>query len=73
MASGSTTKKRVKTLGTKGIRRGPELNGWISDNDAQSQYLDCWKMRSLVTHEFLKLKFFKDEGFISNDGLDVRG
>lgn len=63
MATGSAQKKRVKTVAQKSTRRVFELEGLINDDDAQSKYLDCWKMRSLVPHKYLRLKFFKDEGF----------
>lgn len=63
MASNSSQRKRVKTIGTKNMSRPSQLEGWISDDDAQSKFLDYWKMRKLSTHKFLKLSFFWNEGF----------
>lgn len=50
-------------MGQKNTKHPLELEGCISDDEMQSKYLDCWKMRSVITHKFLKLKFFRDEGF----------
>ncbi|KOM48322.1 hypothetical protein LR48_Vigan07g202600 [Vigna angularis] len=63
MASSSAQRKRVKTIGQKNMKHPSELDGWISDGEVQSKFLDCWKMRSLITHKFLKLSFFRNEGF----------
>ncbi|KOM37927.1 hypothetical protein LR48_Vigan03g130900 [Vigna angularis] len=62
MVSSSSQRKRVKTLGTKNMSRPSQLEGWISDDEDQSKFLDSWKMRSLTTHKFLKLSFFRNEG-----------
>ncbi|KOM54782.1 hypothetical protein LR48_Vigan10g067400 [Vigna angularis] len=48
MASSSSQRKRVKTLERKNMFRGPTPNGWISDESAQSNVLDNWKMRKDV-------------------------
>ncbi|KOM48179.1 hypothetical protein LR48_Vigan07g188300 [Vigna angularis] len=74
MASSSSQRKRVKTLGRKNMFRGPTLDGWISDESAQQNFLDTWKMRKTIAHKYVKLSFFKREGFnfprwLSRQGL----
>lgn len=73
MASTSSQRKMVKTLGTKNMRRPSELEGWISDDEAQSNFLDIWKIRKLITHKYLKLIFFRNEGFMFQSWLNRQG
>ncbi|KOM40693.1 hypothetical protein LR48_Vigan04g089100 [Vigna angularis] len=64
---------RVKTIGQKNTKHPSELDGWISDGEVQSKFLDCWKMRTLVTHKVLKLSFFRNEGFEFQNWIKRQG
>ncbi|KOM48321.1 hypothetical protein LR48_Vigan07g202500 [Vigna angularis] len=45
MASPSSQRKRVKTIGRKNMSKGSTLDEWINDDSAQLNFLDYWKMR----------------------------
>ncbi|KOM57961.1 hypothetical protein LR48_Vigan11g099400 [Vigna angularis] len=55
------------------MSRPSQLEGWISNDESQSKFLDCWKMRKLTTHKFLKLSFFRSEGFLFQNWLKRQG
>ncbi|KOM54826.1 hypothetical protein LR48_Vigan10g071800 [Vigna angularis] len=55
MAYSSAQRKRVKTIGLKNKKRPSELDGWISDGEVQSKFLDYWKMRNLGLKKFVEM------------------
>ncbi|WVY92733.1 hypothetical protein V8G54_031821 [Vigna mungo] len=51
-----------------------EIHAEAIEDEAQSKFLDCWKIRNLTTHKFLKLSFFKNEGTLCSKvkGIDIK-
>jgi len=61
MASSSSFRKRVKRMATK--QRDPNIDGWISDHDAQENFNDSFRNRKIINHKHVELPFFRTHGF----------
>jgi len=74
MASSSSSRKRVKHMATK--QQDPDIDGWISDCDAQEHFNESFRNRKIINHKHIELSFFRNHGFtflelISHQHLDT--
>ena len=60
MASSSSSRKRVKGMATK--QRDPDIDGWISDRDAQEHFNESFRNRKIINHKQVELPFFRNHG-----------
>ncbi|KOM50196.1 hypothetical protein LR48_Vigan08g102300 [Vigna angularis] len=49
---------------------GPNLGGWISEEEAQTNFIDHWRLRKVIPHKYSILRFFRREGFIFQEWLE---
>ncbi|QCE03633.1 hypothetical protein DEO72_LG8g1658 [Vigna unguiculata] len=61
MASSSSSRKRVKRMTTK--QRDPNIDGWISDREAQENFNGSFRNRKIINHKHVELPFFRTHGF----------
>ncbi|KOM48139.1 hypothetical protein LR48_Vigan07g184300 [Vigna angularis] len=65
----STSKpKRIKRVARKTRPTSP--NGWISDEEAQTNFINFWRSRKIIPHKYLNLNFFRREAFIFHDNVN---
>ncbi|QCE03458.1 hypothetical protein DEO72_LG8g1482 [Vigna unguiculata] len=61
MASSSSSRKRIKRMTTK--QRDPNIDGWISDPEAQENFNGSFRSRKIINHKHFELPFFRNHGF----------
>ncbi|QCD95890.1 hypothetical protein DEO72_LG6g587 [Vigna unguiculata] len=63
MASSSSRPKRIKCTTIKITSHPAELDGWISDDEQQDNFVKNWKDRNIVNPKYIDIDFFRDNGF----------
>lgn len=70
MAS-SSQYKRMKKVARRS--RAPTLEGWISDYEEQTNFVNLWRTRKIIPHKYISTRFFRREGFSFQNWLNNQG
>ncbi|QCD79145.1 hypothetical protein DEO72_LG1g2784 [Vigna unguiculata] len=70
MASSSSSRKCIKWVATK--QRDPDIDGWISDLEAQDNFGRSFRNRKIINHKHVELPFFHTHGFAFPDLLSLQ-
>ncbi|WVZ19820.1 hypothetical protein V8G54_007142 [Vigna mungo] len=65
MAESVRRTRRRRSYGSESTPavRGPNIHGWISDEDLHPTYLQRWKERRVLRHKFATINWLQASGF----------
>jgi len=63
MAYSSSRPKRMNRTTVKITCRPAKINGWISDDEKQANFVKNWKDHNIVNRKYIDIDFFRDNGF----------